>query len=344
VRGVTNIDRLPELARMLAWALNAILLLYLILIASANPSWQLVAAVLFECALFLAITGYRLWRSKSKPALAEAAALASIEQRFRFVYWLRRLFTVVMVTALALACLYFSADAAALLLCRNGQIQAGECVYEVISPKIPGIDPAFSLELLTGAYIERGQLDKAEPLMLALLRIRKKLYGQEHEMVAAIYSNLGDFYSKCGKVSYAEANYRCAIEMTKRLKLKQGWGSPATKLGTLLRDQDRLSEAEDAYLDALRIRIKTFGRHSDKVQETLAAYEVLLNKESRYDQAVRLHHWRESFDHVASSAQGPCDWLPASLLLVVASLFVWQRGRLLVYLSKILQRHDRLSA
>jgi hypothetical protein len=342
---VTNIHRLPDLARKLAWAFNAILLVYLILIVSADPSWPLVAAVLFECAVFLVITVYRAWRSKSKPVLAEAAALAGIERRFRFVYWCRRILALMAVTALTVTCLYLCADASALLLCRCGQVTAGERVYEAISLiRVPELDRAFSLELLTGAFIERGRLDQAEPLELALLRIRKSLFGEEHEMMAAMYTNLGDFYGKSAKASNAEASYQRAIEMSKRLKLKQGWGSPATKLGTLLRDEDRLSEAEDAYLDALRVRIKIFGPNSGKVAETLAAYEVLLTRENRHSEALRLHLWRESIDRLSPMSQAGRDWLPTSMVLLVAWLFVWHRGKLLVFCAKILQRRDHLPA
>lgn len=342
--GVIHIQRLPELARTLACIFNAILLWQLILIASANPSLPLTTAVLFECALFLSINAYRAWRSKSKAALAEESALAGIEQRLRFVYWFRRLMALGAVTLLTLVCLYMSADACALTLCRCGQVSAGARIYEAISLRVPGVDPAFSLELLTGAYIERGQPEKAEPLVLALLHIRKCLFGEEHEMTAAMYSNLGDFYSKCGRASEAEACYRYAIQMIKRIKVEKGWGSPVTKLGTLMRSEGRLFEAEESYLDALNIRTKLFGPKSEKVGETLAAYEVLLRQEGRLSEAADVHNRLDRISRSLAAPKGAFDWLPASMLLVAAWLFVWQRGRLLVFCSKILQKRDHLPA
>jgi hypothetical protein len=131
--------------------------------------------------------------------------------------------------------------------------------------------------------------------------------------------------------------------MTKRLKLKQGWGGPGTKLGTLLRNEGRLFDAEESYLDALRIRTKTFGPNSAKVEETLSAYEALLREENRVGEAELVHRRCESIDHLSAVPQGTYDWLSASLL-VLATLFVWKRGRLLVYCSKIPEKQDRLSA
>jgi tetratricopeptide (TPR) repeat protein len=336
---VIQLQRLPELARKLAFAFNAIVLMQLVLIATANPSWTLMTAVLCECGFFLAINLYRARHAKPSSSKAEVAALEHIEQRFRVVYFWRRFLALSMVSVLTLTCLYMSADLSALALCRCGQVAAGERLYEVVSLPVPGLDPAFSLELLTGAFIERGHFQSAEPLELALLRMRRRLFGEKHEMTAAMYSNLADFYGKWGRPLEAENYYRRAIKLTKLLNLKQGWGSPSTKLGTILRNEGRLSEAEASYLDALSIRTKIFGANSARVSETLAVYEQLLTKEKRTAEAAKMQRRADAINESLLAPPGNrYDWLPAGILLAIASLLMWQRGKILVYCSKLLER------
>jgi tetratricopeptide (TPR) repeat protein len=337
---VIQLRRLPEFVPLLACALNAILLVELLLIATADPSWQLMAAVLCECGFFLAINAYRVWQSKSNSSRAEVAALDRIEKRFRIVYCTRRSLALAAVAGLTVACLYMSADLFGLTLCRCGRVADGERLYRAINFPVPGIHPAFSMELLTGALIERGQFESAQPLELALLRIRRSLFGEQNELTAAMYSNLGDFYSKWGRSHEAEIFYRRAIKLTQILNLKQGWGSPATKLGTLLRKEGRLVEAEECFSDALKIRTERFGANSLKVAETLSAYKELLIQENRALEATNVGL---RVDAISASLLRPHavsdDWLFGGLFLVIASLFAWQRGKLLIYFSKILDAH-----
>jgi tetratricopeptide (TPR) repeat protein len=323
-------QRAPQFAKALACTVNVLFLEYLIVITTANPSLPLVLAVLFECGVFVTIFGYRHWRAKTPSAID--SIIAQIEKEFKAVSFIRRSFFVLSATVSATLLIIMSADLAALTLCRCGQVQTGAQIYKKLSLPLPNIDPAFTLELLTGAYLETSQFEKAEPLELALLDIRKSVYGNQHEMIAAMNCNLGDFYAKWNKPKTAEKYYRQSIEMTKRLALPQGWGNPATKLGTLLRKQGRASEAEGAYADALAVRTERFGKKSPKVAETLSEYQKLLTAEHRFSEADAMQQQLQSITAVLTPNQTESNNLATeALVLAMSCLFFWQRNRILIY-------------
>ena len=58
----------------------------------------------------------------------------------------------------------------------------------------------------------------------------------------------------------AEGYYLRSIALSKQLRIPQGWGSPTTKLGTLLGKEKRWPEAEATFEDALQVRSKIFGK------------------------------------------------------------------------------------
>jgi len=217
-------------------------------------------------------------------------------------------------------------------------INAASKLYEALAldPKF-GIHPAFSLELLTGAYIESRRFEKAEPLESALLDIRMHTVGANNELVPAMYANMGDFNFKWSRLDQAEQNYRRSIDLTKHLNLPQGWGSPMTKLATLLRNEKRFAESEAAYKEALAIRTERFGANSEKAAETLREYSQLLKVEGHNTEAAALAHRAQvangNADPVVNGANG------LSIFLLVGSLlFFWKRDRLLLWVADVLQK------
>jgi tetratricopeptide (TPR) repeat protein len=331
-------QQVPQFAKALACSVNVVFLEYLIVITTANPSLPLVLAVIFECGIFISFFGYRHWRAKSPDAVE--TTMARIEKEFKAVSHIRRAFFVLSATVSAALLFYMSLDLAALTLCRCGQVQTGAQIYKRLSLPLPTVDPALTLELLTGAYLETSQFEKAEPLEIALLDIRKNVYGNQHEMIAAMNCNLGDFYAKWNKPKQAEKYYRQSIEMTKRLALPQGWGNPATKLGTLLRKQGRSSEAEGAYTDALAVRTKRFGEKSSKVAETLSEYTKLLTAEHRFTEADAMQHQVQAITGaIAPSQKESSDLATEALVLAISCLFFWQRNRILIYCFDFVRRH-----
>jgi len=328
-----NLQSLPKTSQLLTVVANVIFLCYLVVFASAQPSPPLLAAVGFELIFFLLLIGYRHWRSQTKDAQQAETALQSIEDTHKSIYIIRRTLAAGSIAIVGAICLYASVDLTALALARVGKPDWSKSIYLAIAPPPAlGIHPAFSLELLAGAFIDAGKLAQADPLLSYLLQIRTDVAGARSELTAAMYANLGDYYRKCSRSKNAEASYQRSIALSKDLNLAQGYGSPMTKLGALLRDQHRFAESQQCFSDALAVRTRIFGANSQKVAETLLENAALLQAENHPDQAESM---KQRADNIALAQRSVCggklaDAIPLAVL-TLSLIFLSQRNRLIVF-------------
>ncbi|HEY9720099.1 MAG TPA: tetratricopeptide repeat protein [Trichormus sp.] len=326
-----NLQSLPKTSQLLTVVANIIFLCYLVLFVSADPSPALIAAGGFELMFFVSLLSYRRWRSKANSTHQADEALQSIEENFKPLYVARRLLAAITIAIVGSVCLYASVDLTALVLARSGKSNLAKPIYIAIAPpSSPNVHPGFSLELLAGAYIDAGRLAQAEPLLSDLLEIRTRVAGADSELTAAMYANLGDFYRKWGHQGEAESYYQRSITLSKALNLPQGYGSPMTKLGSLLCAEHRFAESQQCFTDALAVRVRIFGNHSAKVSETLQENATLLEAENHPDQA-RAMRQRADAINLAQRPSAQSALLDAAPLMVLALslLFFSQRNRLL---------------
>ncbi len=330
-----NLQSLPKTSQLLAVAANIIFLCYLVVFVSADPSPALLTAVGFELIFFISLLGYRRWRSKTKSSSQADQALQSIEENFKPLFALRRLLAAASIVIVGSLCLYALVDMTALVLARMGKSDWAKPVYIAITPPpSPNVHPGFSLELLAGAYIDSGRLAQAEPLLWDLLQIRTRVAGADSELTAAMYANLGDFYRKWGRQAEAESFYRRSITLSKALNLPQGYGTPMTKLGSLLCSEHRFAESQQCFTDALAVRGRIFGNNSAKVSETLLENAVLLEAENRPDQARAIRQRAEAINQAQRpTAQSTLLDVAPPVVLVLSLLFFTQRNRLLTILA-----------
>jgi tetratricopeptide (TPR) repeat protein len=307
-------EKLPDLAQKLGVAFNCAILCYLLVYASARPSPQLLAAVAFELALFAAVLLCRRWRARTCGAKAASEALHSLESNHRWIYALRRCSAGVTVALSGVCFAYFLLDFSALCIARSG----------CLSP------PAFSLELLAGAFVDDKKFERAEPIELAIVDLRKGLYGERSELVAAAFADLGDLYRRWHRLPESASYYERSIVLTKQLQVSQGWGSPATRLGTVYWATGRRQEAERVFDDAIAIRTKVFGAESPKVRETLMYKESMLRENGRITEADQITTRIASINskHPKSQAQS-FEMIPV-LVLAFSLMFLSQRDRLIV--------------
>ncbi len=237
--------------------------------------------------------------------------------------------------------MYMAVDITALTLANFGKIDSANWIYQHIAPPPQtGLHPAFSLELITGAYIDAGKYSRAENLEMALLNVRKSVVGENHELIAAMYANLGDFYAKWNKPAIAENYYLRSIALSKQLHIPQGWGSPTTKLGTLLGKEKRWADAEAAFEDALGIRSRLFGKRSGKAAETMIEYSQLMRAEGRLDEAAAMD--RNAQEILSSTQPIAVDTtLISSVVLIAALLFFWQRDKLIMRFAESLKSRQK---
>ena len=337
---------LPKAAGTLALAANAIFLVYLNVFACAQPSGPLVAAVAFEIVFFSAMIAYRFWRRKTQAAHEAESALQYLERHSRLIWASRNGLALTGVILSSAACLFLTVDLAALLFANCGNRYAAVKLYRLVAPPaVLDMHPAFSLEMLAGAYIQAGKFEKAEQLEFTLIDIRRAVVGEKHELMAAIYADLADLYKRMGKLSQAESCYRRAISLSKEIHYALGYGSPLTKLAVLLRDEQRFAQSEQAFQEALSVREKIFGGKSLKVADTLKEYSLLKLEQGHAEAASEME--KQAAEILNGKPKKPADRLSSLAPLVVlclSFLIFSQRDRLLSLMAARLRAKDKMQA
>jgi tetratricopeptide (TPR) repeat protein len=338
---------LTKAAGTLALTANAIFLVYLNVFACAQPSGPLIAAVAFELVFFAAMIGYRLWRRKTASSKEAEEALECLEQHSSVIRIGRKGLALAGIIVSSIACLFLTVDLAALLCANCGQQKMAVGLYRAIAPPMMILDihPAFSLEMLAGAYIQAGKWERAERLEFTLVDIRRAVVGEKHELMAAIYADLGDLYKRSGQLKRAEAYYRKAIALSKEIHYALGYGSPLTRLAVLLRDEQRFAEAEDAFKEALSIRQKIFGSKSFKSAETLKEYSLLKLEQGNIAAATSLEKQAEEI--INGKSRRPTDRLTSLAPLVVlclSFLIFSQRDRILIMIAARFRKKETAQA
>ncbi|MBS1953441.1 MAG: tetratricopeptide repeat protein [Cyanobacteria bacterium SZAS-4] len=327
-----------DLSKLMNVVLNAVNLLflgYLIVFACACPTAALVGAVAFEVAFYAFLLSYRIWKSK-QPKSSEQKQVEKLHEQWKTLDRFRTAYRVTVTAFALLAFIYLSIDLTALLFAKSGNLNLACAIYRAIAlPPSPAVHPGFSMELLAGGYIESKQFKRAEPIVLAAENLRRSLVGEQDELIAGVYANLGDLYAKSQQYQIAENYYLRSIALSKQLHLPQGYGSPMTRLGTLYASERCFEKADVAFQDALAIRTKIFGAKSAKVSETLSAYATALHSEGAEEKAKLV----EKQILVASNKSN--SYLEKTVLPVAISatslVVFWKRDRLLLLAATLLK-------
>lgn len=108
-------------------------------------------------------------------------------------------------------------------------------------------------------YANIDEHARAEPLLLEVIEIDRRIYGPGHPQLAIGYNNLASSIHYQGRRTEAEPYYREALAISRQV---YGPDHPhvaqfAENLATLLDDLGRTDEAEPYYRDALRILTST---------------------------------------------------------------------------------------
>ncbi len=134
-----------------------------------------------------------------------------------------------------------------------------EALYTEILPHLEkrGDSPELAAILgnLASVYVDEGALDKAEPLYLRSLEIRKRVLGADHPDTALGAYNAGTLYFRKGDYRKAEEYYRRALEIreSKLPKDHPDIGINLDSLAQALEYQGAYAQAEPLYLRALAI-------------------------------------------------------------------------------------------
>jgi tetratricopeptide (TPR) repeat protein len=231
-------------------------LLYMIMFAHAFPKRELFVAIGIEVFLFIGIAISRLFRSKSQGGKAKHAVLFELASGGKSKL-VRKIYESCAVTLWITAALIISFDFAAFSSAFCGNFENSQRLYTAVPVSIAlGLHPAATLEMLSGAYVEAKNHAQAEHLYATIEKIRLQIYGADHEMMVALYTDFGDLYCKQMQFEKAASYYMRAIDLSKRINGPSGYGRPLTGLANTLRDRGRDAEAGKTYSEALSMRQK----------------------------------------------------------------------------------------
>jgi tetratricopeptide (TPR) repeat protein len=259
------------------YGIAVVILCYFIAFAYANPSPELILAIAFEVGVFAFILFFR-WSAARRPATKlKNLVIAELGTQFDSLGWLFRIGRTSVALVLGAAFAFLLADFAALSAAAFGAHNLSRAIYvSMPTHEIFGCHPALSLEIFSGAFIEAGKFTNADILTRDLFLIRKDLYGNEHQMIASIYTDMGGLYRREGKLAESEACYRKALVIGKKVLGDTGYGSTLTKLAVTLKERGKFSEANQCLQEALSMREQQFGKNHPKVAHTLYEMSTLL--------------------------------------------------------------------
>ena len=152
-------------------------------------------------------------------------------------------------------------------------------------------DVATSLNDLALYYWYTGkQLNKAEPLLLRALSIRKNIYGEDNPYTAVIHSNLGLIYSGLRQYKKALKNNQIALEMRKNYYGKNHFKTISSRNNLAMNyiDLERYEEAEKILEEILIQSREIYGENNSLFAFSLHNLGGFYTQINRNDKAKNL--------------------------------------------------------
>jgi serine/threonine protein kinase/Tfp pilus assembly protein PilF len=145
-------------------------------------------------------------------------------------------------------------------------------------------------ETLGVVYCEIGMYPQAQSMLEEALRLRKKLYGDQHLSAASALHHLGEVFRALRLNAESEAAYREALAIRRTLSGNEhaDVASSLFGLGSVIMRKETaaaLSEAETVHREALAIRRKLLGLEDPAVAVSLTGLGIILHKQGRQPEA-----------------------------------------------------------
>ncbi|MCB9851964.1 MAG: serine/threonine protein kinase [Phycisphaerales bacterium] len=143
---------------------------------------------------------------------------------------------------------------------------------------------------LAGLYLDQGDMNRAEVLLLEAKDIYRRVLGDEHLHVGHALNNLGVLYTEMQRLDEAEAMQAQAYAIY-RLRVGEYNRHTATSLnnrGSILVDEGRMAEARPVLLKALEIRLAILPDLHPEIAATLNNLARIELSEGHADEVERL--------------------------------------------------------
>lgn len=270
----TEVRKAEFFNRMLLIFLGLLFLAYCLIYLFACPSRELALACGAEfVGLFLSVIIMRSGFFKFSFSRVNSIPMF-VRNSFS---WFENLLSSIRLVLLSLLSMIALVDFTALLLSVLGFYAPAVALYCLMPFSYwLGLHPALSLEMLAGAFVQKGDYLIAEPLYDEVMQVRVRLSGDRSDLCSAVYADIGDLNVRKNDLLKAEEWYRKSIELGPRT------GRGYTALATVLRERGQFEESKLWYLKALELRKKVYGSQSKQYGDTERAYRRLLQLEQKY--------------------------------------------------------------
>lgn len=203
-------------------------------------------------------------------------------------------------------------------------------ILEKIYRETPHSDLAESYNNHANHYIELGEYDKAEKLMLKSLKISIKAEGENSLDASQTMNDLARLYVIMARYEESETLFRKALKIRIALKGEESLDACETcndlaGLYIVAKDKDRFNEAETLLLKALKTRKELYKpdyMHSE-IADTMNLLAKLYIEMEEFAQAR--HYWKRAIA-IRSKVMGRTTQEYADSLDVLA-LLLYEQGR-----------------
>jgi CHAT domain-containing protein/Tfp pilus assembly protein PilF len=146
------------------------------------------------------------------------------------------------------------------------------------------VDYANLLNNLGLVYYDVGDYEKAEPLLISALKIKKKKLGNKHLEYANTMNNLALLYLEVGKYDAAEPLLLSALKINEKNlgKKHPNYANSVNSLAMLYHNKGLCSKAEQLYLEALEIRKEILSEDSKEYALSLNNLGTFYYSQGKY--------------------------------------------------------------
>jgi tetratricopeptide (TPR) repeat protein len=158
---------------------------------------------------------------------------------------------------------------------------------EAFGPDDPRL--AESLDDLGDLYFAQGKYALAEPLLVRALAITEKIYGHGSLQAASGLLYLADLENLRGSSAEAKRLYQKGLSILESHGRTIDLASRLNEVALLYQSQGRDDDAEQAYLRALALTERSFGKEHPLVASRLDDLALLYQSQGRYALAEPLY-------------------------------------------------------
>lgn len=146
------------------------------------------------------------------------------------------------------------------------------------------------LNNLAMLYFKQGNYEKAEPLYLKTLDIKKKKLGEKNTEFANTMNNLAFLYLYQNKYQKAEPLFLKALAINKEVLGEKNsiYANSLNSLALFYANQDMYAKAEPLYLKSLEIRKDIHGENSSEYATSLNNLSTLYYNQGKYTESEKL--------------------------------------------------------